>query len=256
LSRVRADWNGARRLRLALVLDTAAAAACCAAGSMVFAGVGCFAYNPRRQLGGAMNTLSLLSGFVVAALVIGDAGAVAPEWAVMEGAAWSEDTARVSQASQPTDRSSAQDVKGTEDARYWQITPNEKLKGPTGRIVLKFPGEASVIFHVLDASGKQLVAWYENDAGNFMPGTYTIRIWDSVYKGMPVKKNMDTRIKVGVLKLNITEPYKILDGDGGEMFSGHPAEKNAIVFPVGKYIIQTSTLKEPIEIKDGEVTDF
>lgn len=154
---------------------------------------------------------------------------------------------------EPTGTTAAQPV---EDAEYWQITANPKLKGPTGRIVLSYPEQASVIVHVLDGNGKQLAAWYEQGSGNFMPGEYTVRIWDSAYKGVPVRKNMETRIKVGVLKLNIEEPYTILDARGGTMFSGHPAEKKAIVFPVGKYSIQTSTLKEPIEIRDREITEF
>ena len=143
-----------------------------------------------------------------------------------------------------------------EDAEYWQITPNDKLKGPTGRIVVDVPAKASLIFHVLDAKGRQLVAWYESGSGNFMPGAYTVRIWNASYEGVPVKRNMDTRIKVGVLKLNIQEPYEILDRTGQAMFSGHPAEKNAIVFPVGEYTVQTSTLKEKIVIEDGKVTEF
>lgn len=143
-----------------------------------------------------------------------------------------------------------------EDAEYWQITPNATLKGPTGRIVVDFPAPASVIFHVLGADYRQLAAWYEPGSGNFMPGAYVIKIWDAAYEGVPVKKNMDTRIKVGVLKLNIQEPYKILDPQGQAMFSGHPREKKAVVFPVGAYTLQTATLTERIEIKDRQVTEF
>lgn len=145
---------------------------------------------------------------------------------------------------------------GGEDAEYWQISANPTLKGPTGRIVVDYPGTASVIFHVLGANQRQLAAWYKQGSGNFMPGTYIVKIWNAAYDGIPVRKNMDTRIKVGVLKLNIQEPYKILDPQGQVMFSGHPKEKNAIVFPVGEYTLQTKTLTERIVIKDREVTEF
>ncbi|MGH8286166.1 MAG: hypothetical protein ACRETT_10420, partial [Steroidobacteraceae bacterium] len=134
---------------------------------------------------------------------------------------------------------------GGEDAEYWQISANPTLKGPTGRIVVDYPGTASVIFHVLGTNQRQLAAWYKQGSGNFMPGTYIVKIWNAAYDGIPVRKNMDTRIKVGVLKLNIQEPYKILD-----------PQKNAIVFPVSEYTLQMKTLTERIVIKDREVTEF
>lgn len=143
-----------------------------------------------------------------------------------------------------------------EDTKFWQITPNPKLKGPTGRIVVQYPGKPSMIFHVLGEENKQLVAWYAPSSGNFMPGRYTVRIWDGVMPGVPVKKNMDTRIKVGMLKLNIEETYKLLDSEGKSIFSGHAREKKFIVVPVGSYRIKTPTLEEKIEIQDGKVTEF
>jgi hypothetical protein len=143
-----------------------------------------------------------------------------------------------------------------EDSQYWEIKPNDALKGPTGRIVVEYPGTGSLIFHVLGADNRQLAAWYKQGSGNFMPGSYTVKIWNGALQGVPVKKNMDTRMKVGVLKLNIQEPYKLLDASGKTMFSGHPKEKPLIVFPVGDYTIKTKTLEEPIAIKDGQVTEF
>lgn len=160
---------------------------------------------------------------------------------------------------QPSGKSgSASTIGSASQQTQWELTPNPQLKGRTGRIVVAVPGQASVIFQVIRPSdGKQLLSLYDTGSGSFMPGEYEVRIWDARLPAVPVQAGMDTRVKVGVLAVNLEGTYNVSDSASGQnVFSGHANEKPKIVLPVGTYKIKMPTSEDSITVKDGEVTSF
>lgn len=143
----------------------------------------------------------------------------------------------------------------------WDIKSNPALKGATGRLLVKVPTKASMIFHVYKAGEqdpyKHIVAWYESAAGNFMPGRYDIKIWEARINGVPVQRGKDTRIRVGVLHLMIDGTYEVYDETKMKMvFQGHAKEKNKIVLPAGTYHVKVNEAFGEAVIRDGQVTQF
>lgn len=143
----------------------------------------------------------------------------------------------------------------------WEMKANPSLKGATGRLLVKVPTKASMIFQVYKGGEqdpyKHITAWYDSAASNFMPGKYDVKIWDARIDGVPVERGKDTRIRVGVLHVMLDGTYEVYDeSKTKKVFGGHAKEKSKIVLPAGTYHVKVKDAFGETVIKDGQVTQF
>ncbi len=84
------------------------------------------------------------------------------------------------------------------------------------------------------------------------PGAYDITINGALLRAVPIQQGMDTSIKIGVLKLSTAAD--IYDQTKTNELRFVTAGKFAL--PVGAYNLKSGEAFKPVEIRDGQVTDF
>jgi Cu/Ag efflux protein CusF len=141
----------------------------------------------------------------------------------------------------------------------WEVTPNPSLRGSTGRLVVNVPGDARLLLNIMKAGETNFIdSWYGSKAGNFLPGSYDIKIWDARLRGVPVERGHDTRLRVGALSVPAgAATFEVYDETRTDrVYSGHAAESSRIVLPVGRYFVRAAGGEQLVVIRDGRVTEF
>jgi hypothetical protein len=66
----------------------------------------------------------------------------------------------------------------------------------------------------------------------------------------------DTRVKTGVLDINVKTTWKILDENKKEIY--HLSLHHSVLLPIGTYYIVTGNgnLQQVVTINDGQTTEF
>jgi len=145
----------------------------------------------------------------------------------------------------------------------WELVPNEGLKGMTGRIVVKMPAPSRVLMKIYKTGDmKQSDTWHESNfankdnmaSGNYLPGYYDIAIWNERLDSIRVESGNDTRLKVGVLDVNLKGTWRILDENKKELY--HLSLHEKVLLPVGNYFVATGIIEQPVTVKDGEIVRF
>lgn len=140
-------------------------------------------------------------------------------------------------------------------AAPWRMVANPSLRGATGRIVVDVPIEASMIFHVLKpGSAERIDTWYGDKAGNLLPGSYDVQIWEKVIPGVPVERGKDTQVRVGVIDQTVAGIWELVDETGQRVYNDVGPKK--VVLPVGTYVVKVGGGQQQIMIGESQVTAF
>ncbi|HWP30556.1 MAG TPA: hypothetical protein VNK96_02350 [Fimbriimonadales bacterium] len=149
---------------------------------------------------------------------------------------------------------------GKEASEAWEITPNSKLRGVTGRLIAKFPertDSGARFFHVYKAGTKEEVHPTTTEPLLLPQGEYDVRVVDVILAKVPIKAGHDTRIKIGAVTFagGGNTVYHVYDAKGEkELFV--MAANQVRPMPVGKYAVKMGSTLVQFEIKDGEVTEL
>jgi hypothetical protein len=149
-------------------------------------------------------------------------------------------------------------------AQPWEIVPSEKAKGPVGRLVVNIPQAGGKLFRETEVfrPGEAQYLHSTHNGGEFdlLPGVYDVHLNYAVVKNVPVGRGKDTRLFVGLLKIEVpagTES-RVYDASGkvrlgpGTTYRG----TTVLALPAGKYILEVAGGRREITIKDRETTEL
>lgn len=132
------------------------------------------------------------------------------------------------------------------------------MRGRLGRVVVAYPEEVAARIDVFRAGETQSVmSGYGDQAYDLLPGTYDVSISGKRVAGVTVRSGQDTKIRVGVLRVNASDGTRIdlIDrADGKAVTSGYGAA--AYGLPIGEVGVQIAGQTETVVIEAGQVTEF
>ncbi|MEA2711407.1 MAG: hypothetical protein QOF78_4008 [Phycisphaerales bacterium] len=140
-------------------------------------------------------------------------------------------------------------------------TPNPKLKGRLGRIVVAFPKatpckETHVAIQKAGSDAK-IKSFYGSGEEEMLPGTYTVTVNAKPVADVTVQSKHDAKLSTGVLHVNAGKDthVQLFDADGKtKLTSGYGEQQWGL--PVGKYNVSVAGQSEAVEVKLDEVTEF
>ncbi|HEX7238527.1 MAG TPA: hypothetical protein VF405_16285, partial [Gammaproteobacteria bacterium] len=138
------------------------------------------------------------------------------------------------------------------------IVPNPAMRGRLGRLVVAYPEKVAARIEVFRPGEAQAVATgYGDQSFDLLPGTYEVSISGKRITGVAVRSASDTKIKVGVLRVNAS--------DGTRINLTDPASKKDVTggygtqvfgLPIGEIGVQIAGQTENVVINAGQVTEF
>jgi hypothetical protein len=138
------------------------------------------------------------------------------------------------------------------------IVPNPAMRGRLGRVVVAYPENVQPRIDVYRAGETQSVAGgYGDQAFDLFPGTYDVTISGKRVAGVTVRSGHDTRIKVGVLRVNASDGTRVdlVDGaDGKDLVGGYGTD--AYGLPIGEVAVRVAGQSETVKIEAGKVAEF
>ena len=144
------------------------------------------------------------------------------------------------------------------DSGCCEIVPNPDMRGRLGRVVVAFPEEVSARIDVYRPGETQAVAGgYGNVAFDLFPGTYDVDISGKRVTGVTVRSGNDTRVRVGVLRVNASDSTRIdiVDrADGRSLTGGYGTDLYGL--PIGEVGVQIAGQTEVVVIEAGRLTEF
>ncbi len=151
-------------------------------------------------------------------------------------------------------------ISGVNDTEKWVITPNPALKGAMGRITIRTPEKSTYSLTVFKAGTDEKSAYrYGGTEFLLLPGQYDTRWWDNSkwrLSGVPVRRGMDTRIRAGMLNLNLSGTEWVIYDETKTIVMEQGYSVWRVGLPVGKYYVKVNNDFAEVVIKDGEVTEF
>jgi hypothetical protein len=127
-----------------------------------------------------------------------------------------------------------------------------------GRVVVAYPEEVAARIDVYRAGEEQAIASGYGDQGfDLFPGSYDVSITGKRIAGVTVRAEQDTRLAVGVLRVNVSEGTRVdladpiskehvASGYGPQMFG----------LPIGEIGVVIAGQTENVAIEAGHVTEF
>lgn len=161
------------------------------------------------------------------------------------------------QATPPTSAASS----GTLTTGAYELVPNAGLKGRLGRIVLTFPAGAQNLKARTDLYRKGDDHVVRTDYGNVAfdtpAGTYDLVIGDRRVADVRVEPRTDTRVFVGVLRLNASGNTRFdLYAAGTDQRLDTFYGQNDIGLAVGDYEIEVNNQRERVSITRDTITEY
>ncbi|MGH8018099.1 MAG: hypothetical protein ACREIA_07385 [Opitutaceae bacterium] len=145
------------------------------------------------------------------------------------------------------------------EARF-EIVANPELKGRLGRLVVEFPPadnpqERTELFKAGESAG--LRTEFGNVAIEVTPGLYDINITGALVTGVQIESKRDTRMHVGVLRLNATGDtrFELFEAGGTRSLGTYFGQKD-VGLPTGTYDVMVNGQRSPITVTRGTITDF
>ncbi len=139
----------------------------------------------------------------------------------------------------------------------WEMKTNAALKGNTGRIRFDCKDSVIIRMHFFNpGEQKHFDSWYKCETANFLPGSYDITVSGVRINNVPVQKGSDTRIRLGVLSVNVTGnmPWQVNDLSGKKVYNNYGSKK--IALPVGEYKVMMKGRELGVRVEDGKVVEF
>jgi hypothetical protein len=142
----------------------------------------------------------------------------------------------------------------------FELIPNAELKGRLGRIVLEFPAAVKLqartdIFE--SGTDKRIRTEYGSTAIEMPPGSYDLLVGGSKVPGVRVEPRTDTRVHVGVLRLNATGNTRF------DLFATGSNERlltfygqTDVGLPAGQFDVMVNEQRERVVVEPGRVTEY
>jgi hypothetical protein len=149
----------------------------------------------------------------------------------------------------------------TMHAKMFEIVPAADLRGRLGRLVLAFPEGAKelLVTTQLFAAGetKSVRTEYGPFIAELTPGIYDVEVNGRRVAGVRVESRSDTKLRVGVLRLNASAKttFEIFE-PGGNASIQTCYGANELGFPIGPIEIDVNGRRETVEIRAGEITEY
>jgi len=151
-------------------------------------------------------------------------------------------------------------ISGENDTEKWVITPNPDLKGAMGRITIRTPEKSVYSLTVFKAGTNEKSDYrYIGKAFLLLPGQYDTRWWNNSkwrLSGVPVQRGMDTRIRAGMLNINLSGTKWVIYDETKTIVIEQGYSVWQVGLPVGKYYVKVNNDFVQVVIKDGEVTEL
>lgn len=144
--------------------------------------------------------------------------------------------------------------------KRWTSSPSPKLKGRTGRVVIEFPGKDKGRNTRIDVfrGEENADGDYGSKSCELMPGSYKVVIGGKTVADVPVAAQQETRMHVGLLKIELAENgtrWDLFDEDGKTTINGGYGSYE-LGLPAGRYFIEIYKVRAPLTIEEGKITDF
>jgi hypothetical protein len=146
-------------------------------------------------------------------------------------------------------------------ADTYVISANPELKGRLGRLVVAFPEGAKTsdtrTFVYKAGEKSDITNFYGNQGVELLPGTYDVAITGKRVEGVTIKSGHDTKVKVGMLRVNAGKDTRVflLDVDKTrELTNGYGNQE--LGFPIGTVHVSVAGQSEAVTIQEGKITDF
>lgn len=144
----------------------------------------------------------------------------------------------------------------------FEVAANPELKGRLGRLVVVFPAAGNLEINAYTGvhrpgSKDRIEGFYKSGQLELMPGNYDVYVSGHLIRNVPIQSRHDTRIHVGVLKLNGSSStyFGIHEVGAPERFDGHYGTK-AVGLPVGEFEVVVRDDREKVVIGRDQVTEF
>jgi hypothetical protein len=144
--------------------------------------------------------------------------------------------------------------------RRWTSSASPSLKGRMGRIVIEYPGKDKGSHTRYDVYRGEEAAegGYGSESVELLPGAYKVVIAGKTLAEVPVTAKEETRILVGLLKVELEERgtrWDLYDEDGKTALIGGYGSYE-VGLPTGRYIMEIYKVRVPVKIEEGKITGF
>jgi hypothetical protein len=143
---------------------------------------------------------------------------------------------------------------GAQDA-CCDVVANPALRR-LGRLVVAYPEKVSARIDVFRADDTTSIAnAYGDKSIDLLPGSYDVTITGKRVAGVTIRAGHDTQIKVGVLRVIVSDGTRIdlVSGDQ-QLASGYGTE--AYGLPIGEVGVEIAGQTEMVTVEAGQVTEF
>lgn len=141
------------------------------------------------------------------------------------------------------------------------IAANPDIKGRLGRLVVTYPEGTKAGNTRVDVykpgEHTSLAGGYGGRTFDLMPGAYEVAISKKRIGGVTIKSAHDTRVKVGLLRVNAGKETRVDLVDMGSpdtLTGGYGNQEFGL--PIGQVQVKVAGQAETVTIEDGKVTEF
>jgi hypothetical protein len=139
------------------------------------------------------------------------------------------------------------------------VVANAALTGNLGRLLVAFPAVVGRTRIKVYKSGEKnaIKSGVGSMAVELLPGSYVVSISNKRVSGVTIQAGHDTQVKVGVLLISAAgdTQVKVLDADQKTSLSSGRGAR-AVGLPVGAFQVMVAGQMHPIQIQEGQTTNF
>lgn len=137
----------------------------------------------------------------------------------------------------------------------WIMSNATDLTGNFGRLNTSFPQDVEWGIDVYAHPDRSAIANNKPEKNKknyqFAPGNYDFRLNNVWVKNVPIERGKETRLKTGVLHINTTAEWNLIDVAGSDVITSGAGIK-MLALPVGNYQVKLNGEVQNVSIKDGE----
>jgi hypothetical protein len=139
------------------------------------------------------------------------------------------------------------------------VVANAALTGSMGRLLIAFPAVVGRTRVKIYKSGQQnaIKSGVGSMAVELLPGSYVVSISNKRVSDVTIQAGRDTQVRVGVLRITAAgdTQVKVLDADQKTSLSSGRGAR-AVGLPVGTFGVMVAGQVHPVQIQEGQTTDF
>jgi hypothetical protein len=139
------------------------------------------------------------------------------------------------------------------------VVANSALSGSLGRLLIAFPAVVGRTRVKIYKSGQQnaIKSGVGSMAVELLPGSYVVSISNKRVQDVMIQAGHDTQVRVGVLRISAAgdTQVKVVDADQKTSLSSGRGAR-AVGLPVGTFGVMVAGQVHPVQIQEGQITDF